>query len=55
MSKYKRQEKYEKENCIRINIKLNKKTDKDIIAALDLSTGNKTASIKNLIRQGIEK
>ena len=53
--KYAKQEKYEKENVIRVNIKLNKKTDADIIANLDLSPGKRTGSIKKLMRKGIER
>lgn len=53
--KYAKQEKYEKDNVIRVNIKLNKKTDADIIAALDLSPGKKTGSIKKMLRKGLNE
>lgn len=45
--------KYDKENMIRVSLKLHKKNDKDIIDNIDLE--NKQRSIKNLIRRGLEK
>jgi hypothetical protein len=45
---------YQKKNVIQLNIRLNKKTDADIIAALD-SVGNKQGYIKELIRLDILK
>ena len=45
---YLAQEKYDKENTIRISLKLNKNTDDDILKAID--TANKQSSIKKLIR-----
>lgn len=46
------QKKYDDKNCIRISLKLNYKTDKDIIDKIDMN--NKQTSIKALIRKGIE-
>lgn len=43
---------YQKKNVIQLNIRLNKKTDADIIAALE-SVGNKQGYIKELIRLDI--
>lgn len=45
---YSAQEKYDKENTIRISLKLNKNTDDDILKAID--PNNKQSSIKKLIR-----
>lgn len=42
------QERYDQKNTIRISLKLNLTTDKDIIDAIDLN--NKQSSIKKLIR-----
>lgn len=50
MGKYEAQERYDKENTIRITIKLNKKTEADIIEKLN-SVGNKQGYIKRLIRE----
>lgn len=47
------QAKYDKLNTIHISLKLNKKTDSDIIEALEIK--NKQGSIKKLIRKGINK
>ena len=47
------QKRYDDEHCIRISLKLNLETDKDIITKIDMK--NKQSSIKNLIRRGIEK
>lgn len=49
MGKYEAQERYDKENTIRITIKLNKKTEADIIEKLN-SVDNKQGYIKRLIR-----
>lgn len=46
--------KYDKDNTIQIKIKLNLKTDDDIITALE-SVTNKTGYIKKLIRQDIDR
>ncbi len=51
---YKAQKKYEKNNCVRIGLKFNKKTDFDIIAALD-QMDNKQAFIKAAIREKIRR
>ena len=45
---------YNKANTVVINIRLNKKTDADIITALE-SVGNKSKLIKDLIRREIEE
>ncbi len=43
------QAKYDKDNTVQIKLKLNKKTDADIISWLD-DTSNKQGYIKELIR-----
>ena len=48
------QEKYDKANTVQITLKLNKKTDKDIIDWL-YDEGNKQGYIKSLIRADIDK
>ena len=48
------QAKYDKDNTVQIKIKLNKKTDKDIIDWLN-DTANKQGYIKSLIRFEILK
>ncbi len=48
------QQKYDKKNCKPVYLKLNKKTDKDILEKLD-SVESKQGYIKKLIRQDIEK
>lgn len=50
MGKYKAQEKYDKANTVQVRLKLNKKTDADIIEKLD-SVDNKQGYIKTLIRK----
>lgn len=50
MGKYEAQERYDKDNTIQIRLKLNKKTDADIIEKLD-SVDNKQGYIKRLIRE----
>ena len=45
---------YDRENCRRINLKLNKKTDADIIQRLE-SQENIQAYIKRLIREDMKK
>lgn len=50
MGKYDAQSKYDKEHTIQLKVKLNKKTDADIIAKLD-SVDNKQGYIKALIRE----
>jgi predicted nucleic-acid-binding protein len=54
MDKYTSQEKYQKENIQRVVLKLNKKTDADILDWLD-SLDNKQGSIKEVIRQHLNK
>ena len=44
---------YNKANTVAINIRLNKKTDADIITALE-SVNNKSGLIKWLLRQAIK-
>lgn len=46
--------KYDKENVIRINLKLNKNTDADILERLE-TVGNRNGYIKELIRANIKK
>lgn len=50
MGKYEAQERYDKENTIQIRLKLNRKTDADIIDKLN-SVDNKQGYIKRLIRE----
>jgi len=52
MTRDERQKKYDDKNTIRISLKLNINTDKDIIDKID--PNNKQTSIKKLIRKGIE-
>lgn len=49
----KAQAKYDKANTVQITLKLNKKTDADIIEALE-SVSNKQGYIKELIREDLE-
>lgn len=44
--------KYDKENAVVLTFKLNKKTDSDILAALE-SVTNRNAFIKKIIREKI--
>ena len=53
MGKYDAQDRYDKENTIRITIKLNKKTESDIIEKLN-SVDKKQTYIKELIRADIK-
>lgn len=46
--------KYDSKNTVQIKLKLNKKTDSDILQKLD-EVGNKQGYIKELIRKDIEK
>lgn len=48
--KYKPQEKYDKSNTIFIGLKLNKKTDKDIIDKLNAEP-NKQGFIKKILKE----
>lgn len=54
MNKYKAQAKYDKENTIRVVIKLNKKTDADIIEWIEKQY-NKSGSIKTTIREHLKR
>lgn len=47
-------EKYDREHTVQIKLKLNKKTDADILEALE-SVPNKQGYIKSLIRKDIEQ
>lgn len=51
--KYGPQEKYQKENITRVVLKLNKKTDADILEWIE-GLDNKQGSIKEIIRSHIE-
>ena len=51
--KYKPQAKYDAKNTVQLHLKLNKKSDKDILDKLN-QTGNKQGYIKNLIRADIK-
>ena len=53
-SKYPRQDKYDSVNTRKYGLKLNKKTDADLIAMLD-SQENKMGYLKQLIREDIER
>ena len=46
--------KYDKENTKNINLRLNKKTDKDILDFLETVEPSKMGYIKNLIRKDIK-
>ena len=48
------QEKYDKANCIRMSLKLNRTTDADILARLE-EQDSKQGYIKRLIRADIAK
>ena len=50
MGKYEAQERYDKDNTVQFRLKLNKKTDADIIEKLN-SVDNKQGYIKRLIRE----
>ena len=52
-NKYKAQVKYDKQNTASVYLKLNKKTDSDILKKLE-ETGNKQGYIKALIRNDIK-
>ena len=52
--KFAPQEKYQKENIQRVVLKLNKKTDADIIEWLE-SLDNKQGTIKEILRKHIER
>lgn len=48
------QERYDKENTMRVSLKLNKKYDADILEYLDKS-GNKQGTIKAALREKMAK
>lgn len=48
------QERYDKENTMRVSLKLNKKYDADILEYLDKS-GNKQGAIKDALREKMTK
>lgn len=52
--KYEPQARYDAANTVQIRLKLNRKTDADILENLD-RTDNKQGYIKSLIRADIEK
>lgn len=52
--KYAPQEKYDRNNTVRYSLKLNKKTDADIIAAFD-KQASKQAFVKKAIRELLAK
>ena len=52
--KYAPQEKYQKENISRVVLKLNKKTDADLLEWLD-TLDNKQGTIKEILRDHINK
>ena len=54
MGKYDAQDRYDKENTIRFTMKLNKKTEADIIERLN-SVDRKQTYVKRLIREDIAK
>ena len=54
MEKYAPQEKYQKENITRVVLKLNKKTDADLLEWLE-ALDNKQGTIKEILRQHINK
>lgn len=47
------QERYDSKNCVRLSLKLNRKTDADILAKLD-TVDSKQGYIKDLIRADIK-
>ena len=47
-------EKYDKANTVQVRLKLNRKTDSDILEALERS-GNKQGYIKELIRNDLKR
>lgn len=53
-NKYKAQAKYDKENTVSVRLKLNKKTDADILERLD-GVKSKQGYIKALVREDMRK
>lgn len=54
MEKYTHQEKYQKENITRVVLKLNKRTDADLLEWIE-ALDNKQGTIKEILRQHINK
>ena len=54
MNNYKYTKKYDESNTVQVKLKLNNKTDADIIEYLN-NSGNKQGVIKQLIRADINK
>lgn len=54
VEKYGPQEKYQKENITRVVLKLNKKTDEDLLVWLG-TLDNKQGTIKEILREHISK
>ena len=48
------QKNWMRENTVLITAKLNRRTDADIVAAIEGSTGSRASRIKELLRKGIE-
>ena len=48
------QERYKEKNIVQVKIEVNRKTEADILARLQM-VGNKAGYIKHLIRQDIKK
>lgn len=53
-ARIKANDKYDKDNTVQVKMKLNKKTDSDILEQLDKQS-NKQGYIKRLIREDINK
>jgi hypothetical protein len=53
-NKYKAQAKYDKENTVSVSLKLNKRTDADILERLD-EVSSKQGYIKALVREDMRK
>ena len=53
-SKYAAQERYEAQNVKKVLVRLNRKTDKDILSVLDENKPLST-QLKQLMRKGLEK
>lgn len=53
-NKYGPQKKYEKENIVQVKLKLNKKTDTDLLEWLE-TLDNRQGTIKEILREYINK
>jgi len=53
-NKYASQQKYDKANTVKLSLKLNKKTDEDVLTWLN-SQESKQGAIKKLIRKAIKE